>query len=576
MITASRLLFVIGLIISILLPADIPDAHAQTTNLVRNGTFESGNLSLWDVCGGVRLANLQAGATAQEVHEGNYALRLGNPTRRECDGGEFFAPQLQARYNGIVVPNNASGLTLSFWYNRVGPFGEGSASWAMTVLLVTEEGEPLVRIRDYIFPDVTSGWNLARYELSADELAQARGRTFYLYFDVPFSMSEEADLAYYIDEIEVVPMRVRTPTDGATPPALQDTNTQPLVGLGVANGKLRTVRADLNGSDIRALYAGANDHGGTIARWSPDGSRIAVAEDTLQDEPGQPISINSAQISTLTFMDGQGNNQREVYHTVGKRLTPGSPPGCRPPRTDCARYDDPALDDVIADFDWSPDGQSIALNFCAWSRYADGYQTDALCRIQILDLRTNKLGPEIKPALGVTWSKQNRILYRVGPIGPLLYGIDQGIYEVDLNTTPNTKRLLFSHREPIPEDSGVRWAPNGEQFVTARFVKGFHFDDEGTQRLNYALMVFDREQPDTPRQLVLVDFGRSISSPTWSPDGRYILYNVEIGDEGQETWWVDVKSGQTKLLTGDIINVDWRPDLATFFTERVYLPAVRR
>ncbi len=548
---------------------------AQTSNLIQNGTFESGNLDLWEVCGGVRLADTQAGATALEVHEGRYALRLGNPTAPECEKDNLLIPQLQAYYRGIAVPNNATGLTLSFWYSRVGSFGQSDPGWALTVLLVTDD-EPQVRILDAIFPDVTGGWNLARYELSAQELVQARGRTFYLYFDVDLPMSADSNLAYYIDELAVTPAQVRTPVETTPSAALMDDNTQPLVGFGQINTESRTLRSDLDGSNLRSLFEGELGNGGVQARWRPGGEEIGVLEHVLQTEAGEPISSNLAQITVLSVMDADGGNLRELYRTTGKKLTPGTPPGCRPPRQDCGPYDDPALDNVIADYAWSPDGSTIAINSCTNERYGDGFTGDRLCRIRLLDVATGTLQPDIRPALGVSWSKNNQLLYRVGAEGPLIYNTPQGIHQIDLNTTPMTSTLLFAHRQLITEDAGTTWSPDGRYFVTARFVEGYHYDSEGSLQFNTAIMRFDVTEPDNPQQLLLVDFGESIGAPTWSPDGRYILYDLSISDSEAETWWLEVATGKTGWLTSAIISVDWSDstEITPLPSEQIYLPAM--
>ena len=573
---ALRALFVITLFSGLFGFVAPQVGRAQAANLVADGGFESGNLSRWEVCGGVRLTDKQAGGGPLEVFAGRYGLRLGYVSTRECGGGDFFADRLQAYYRGIVVPNDASGLTLSFWYSRAGTFTPNNSGSALTVLLVTEQ-DPQVRILATIYASTTGGWNLARYELSADELAQARGRRFYLSFTVQDPLYDYTPLAYHIDDIALVPARVRMPVENAPPAALASDNTQPLVGFSSLNNNPATVRADLDGHNQLLVFEGAVGNGGEKPHWKPDGSAIAVAETISQTEPGEPISINSAQIGTLHLLDPRGANGREVFRTVGKKLVPGTPPGCRPPRTDCAPYDNPAIDNFLVDYAWSPRGDEVALNTCASRRYGDGYREDAICQIQIMNLATGAMRAEIKPATGVSWSGENRLLYRVGAEGPLLYKIPQGIYEADAGAAPLAPRLLFAHSQPVDEDAGPAWSPDSRFFVTARFVEGFHYDGAGQSQYNTALMLFDRTAPDNPRQLVLIDFGQYIGAPTWSPDGRFVLYTLYRSANDAETWWADVATGKTGLLTGDIVDVSWRPvTRAGGGASRVYLPLVRK
>ena len=90
------------IILLLLAPLAGTSAQGSSTNLLTNGDFEAGTLTGWEVCGGVRLVDAQAGATPLEVHQGRYALRLGNPTDDSCPGGVLYE-QLQAHYDNIVA-----------------------------------------------------------------------------------------------------------------------------------------------------------------------------------------------------------------------------------------------------------------------------------------------------------------------------------------------------------------------------------------------------------------------------------------------------------------------------------------
>jgi hypothetical protein len=576
-----RIILGIVFLCGLMLPQS-PAAHAQVS-LLPNGGFESGSLTGWEVCGGIAITPPNPGPLA--VRSGSRALRIGNPSDDSC-GGPFPATQMSARYRGIAVPSGATNLTLSFWYSRVGDFGANSSFWTLNVILVTSDGGQEIRILDTIASDEAGGWNNARWELSPQDAARVAGREFELFLFVPMSLAADNDLAYYIDDLEIIPAKVRTPITAQPPAALTDNNTQPLVGIGIINGQQRALRGDLDGSDIRAV--GAPRSGGTVseARWSADGRRIAIREDTLKPESGENPSVTWSQISTLTVVDPDGGGAREVYRTPGKRLVPGNPPGCRVPRTDCVRLDDPASDNRIGEHHWSPDGRQLALSECGWLRYADGFRDGTVCRVVIIDSATGVIQSEIEEALGGSWSASNRMLYR---ISLNIRNIPKGIYE---SSAPPSGTLLFKHKsETNPqEDVALKWSPDSRYFVTMRFVPGTHYDENGNGRFNSAIMLFDRLNPTQPRQLLLVDFGRSILFPTFSPDGKFLLFTLERHDGTYDTRWVDVATGATGLLNEAIVLAEWRssaggggsggatpvPTLPANLTRKVRLPLVSR
>ncbi len=550
------------------------NATTQAGNLLPSGDFESGGLTGWITCGGVRLVDVNAGAKANEVHQGRYAMRLGYPTDGSCGGA--LSRQLQATFGGIQVPTDASNLTLSFWYSRIGAFGENTFSWHLHMNLNSTDAGEYLSLGGSIQVDVAAGWNQARWELSPADAIKARGRTFELslYFDG--GLRAEDELVYFIDDVQVLPAIVRTTLTINLPAALRGDTTHALVALGDVNGANHVVRANLDGSGITSIYQASSGSLG-IPRWSSNGTKVAVPVYTLQRETNDRPTTTWAQISTVNTLDVNGSNAREIYRTTGVQQLPGVPPGCRAPRTDCTAYETPAVDQQIGVLDWSPDSKRIAINPCSWQRFADGYRTDPLCRVDVLDATTGISTPVLNAGTGASWGRNNQLLhiYNGGLLSP-----DKGIYTANMATLPTTYTLVFAHKNPIYgcEDVGATWSPDARHFVTMRFLPGKHYDAGGTARYNTALMLFDTQDIHDPRQLVLVDFGQNISTPRWSPDGRFILYTVQVSSTAVEQYWLDVTTSATGLLSKDIAYADWRPNLTQnpALQPRNYLPLIRR
>src|SRR4029077_20777310 len=91
------------------------EAFAQ--ELLQNGGFEDG--APWSGCGGVSRADRQdAGTTAAMVRTGRYAARIGGASDGSCEvvlASQFVIVQ------PVAIPADATDLTLSFWFSRLGP-----------------------------------------------------------------------------------------------------------------------------------------------------------------------------------------------------------------------------------------------------------------------------------------------------------------------------------------------------------------------------------------------------------------------------------------------------------------------
>ena len=113
------------------------------------------------------------------------------------------------------------------------------------------------------------------------------------------------------------------------------------------------------------------------------------------------------------------------------------------------------------------------------------------------------------------------------------------------------------------------WAPDGRHYVTVRNAQGNRYveklaDDASFSalRVNRTIIFHDSQDPTAMRQLLYIDQGTLTSRPTWSPDGRYLLYVVQADNgESSDIWWLDVDTGVTGQVTNDGVSyeVDWQP-----------------
>jgi len=532
------------------------EAFAQ--ELLQTGGFEDG--APWSGCGGVSRADRQdAGTTAAMVRTGRYAARIGGTSDGSCEGGlasQFVIVQ------PVAIPADATDLTLSFWFSRLGPdlAPDGNSVADLSVSLSTDPSFGTA-LFDVVSHNVLRGWMPFRGHLRSEDLAALRGQNAYLRFAVQYT--GDSDVAYYLDDVSLVAGDVRTQAE-PLPAALAGDGSRPLVLLqrNPANPDgLTVVRLDTDGTEPLPIDTGLH-HEPRIPRWSPDGSAIAVVDDDVSPHDDTVPATLKARITRLSVVRPDGTGRREVFATQGLEGTSGSPPFCRPPQ--CVDTPRAALDQIIKGVEWSPDGRTLALTICARNRYHWGESGDDTCRVEIVDATTGAVTrDDLDGWFRPDWGASGRVLFN-GPARYPTYEL-RGVWEGDPSVTPATQNLIV----PAPLDllvDGDRlptWAPDGRHFVTAREMGGYRFDANGLAIRNEAVMLHDHEDLQNPRVLLIADHGGisgAIDDFTWSPDGRYVLYTLYESADAANVWWLDVATGATGRVTNDgaSVSVDWR------------------
>jgi hypothetical protein len=532
---------------------------ALAQELLQNGGFEDGDAP-WGGCGGVSRVDLQdGGTTAAMVRTGRFAARIGGLSDGSC------GPQPASQFvivQPVAVPADATDLTLSFWFSRLGPdlAPDGNNVADLSISLSTDPSIGMA-LFDVVSHNVLRGWMPFRGTLRPDDLAALRGQNAYLRFAVQYT--GDSDVTYFLDEVSLVAADVHTQAQ-PLPAALAGDGSRPLVLLqrNPANQDgLAVARLDTDGTKPLQIYPGLYNMP-RLPHWSPDGSAIAVVDDDVFPPDATVPATLKARVSRLSVVRPDGTGRRELFVTQGLEGTAGSPPFCQPPQ--CVDTPRAALDQIIKGVEWSPDGKAIAVTICARNRYHWGESGDDTCRVGLVDATTGAMiRDDLDGWFRPDWGATGRVLF-TGPARYPTYEL-RGVWEGDPSVTPPTQNLIL----PAPLDlliDGDRlptWAPDGRHFVTARQMGGFRFDANGLAVRNEAVMLHDREDLQNPRVLLIADHGGisgAIGDFTWSPDGRYVLYTLYESTDTANVWWLDVTTGATGRVTNDgaSVSVDWR------------------
>lgn len=567
------------LLAAVVAPHLVRAFQSNNQNLVANGDFEAGATEDWILCGGAKLVDAQAGATADMVRDGRYALRLGQPVDDSC-GNDALGPS-QIAAEDITIPSDASDVTLSFWYSPTGDWPAGEVTIQLSTKPTNNLGSQAL-ISTLKMDNLMPGWQLFRQNLNADQLAAVRGQTLYLTFWVQFKGQPDWNWAIHIDDVRVAKAWERT-QNGAFPADLAGDGQQPLLvlGRGANENRFGNQRMDTDGGR-RVVIAEEIGQPNQLT-WSPDGQHIAYET----DRPFPASSDNDhfqALVSDIHIINADGSGKRTSFFTSGVEGQKESPRGCL--RTNsCGDSGQDAIDVKVDDIEWSPDGSQLLTSLCVEPRWYNGDKEIRGCSYNLslqpipatgaVDITLPKF---IDVAQNGSWASTNKLLFqRPGSIGT--DSLPSGVWEVDMAQQPPQPTLVQSWLTDYAGSNELdlrttpelepTWSPDGRHFVTYRVAQGVRYVEKianditfSALRTNYTIMLHDRQDPAATRMLLYVDQGTLIARPIWSPDGRYLLYVVLADNrDGADIWWLNVETGATGRVTNDGLSyeVDWRP-----------------
>jgi len=154
----------------------------SSTNLIKNGGFETGSFVNWKTAGAV-LPTI----SSTEVHSGSYSALLGQTSTPEVNGNSSI-------YQAITIPSTAQKVTLTFWY---WPGTNDTINYAyQEALIQSNSGLTLASVLKVA--SNTQTWTQVTYDLT-----KYKGKTIRVYFAVHGNGYSPDYIYMYLDDVSV-------------------------------------------------------------------------------------------------------------------------------------------------------------------------------------------------------------------------------------------------------------------------------------------------------------------------------------------------------------------------------------
>jgi TolB protein len=240
--------------------------------------------------------------------------------------------------------------------------------------------------------------------------------------------------------------------------------------------------------------------------WSPDGRQIAVVD----------VQGPHAEMQQIYVVDIASGELR--------RVTDDEPEGVNAAPT------------------WSPDGTRLGLTSDEFGRLGVGY----------INLESNEL-VWVADSGELEWLPDGqRVAFLAGQEEGTHIKTGIGIAVRDLNT--RITRLIWHDSTEYVHFDSMEWARNAELLAISYEA---HDQLEGWDSLNHDIHVIDLEGNHN----VVVATEEDETSPTWSPDARFLAYSR--GDNNNSTLWVSTADGSCAVQLLDVKRTTdpaWSPD----------------
>lgn len=501
----------------------LPEIDPLLPNLISNGDFESDGG--WINCGGARYEQRDFATSG----DGVLVLDAGSV----CENGSN-RNIVAAATQEIDLPGGISDvLTIAFQVRAEGAI----PLLAFDIYLGNAVGESFLIFGGYRITSITQdadeapGWNLITLLVSRSQIENSiEASPLFLTFQFRGS-NEVAGTTIYLDDVRVTNGFQQTVQAAPMPDALANYAGDSRILFYKLTTEDQTVASMRpNGTDMvvydqipAATVEGA-------PRWFGE-SQITLAQKEFYPKlPNDPSIQPGGGTNVIKYNLGNGN-EALVYRTIGD---PGK-----------FLFQDAFENRAALDFEvrrtaWDTERNRGALCACGRNRSPQfELNTDDICKLFIIDATTNEIINNEVNGFAPEWSNSGKLAY---------YDADK-IYIATLTGGGQLNPTVVYEGPALLQ--ALDWSPDETQLVIAEMGSGSAVIDGEIVSI-YTIKLLDVATGQA-ENLLRVDHGTMVSNLSWSPDGAFIIYSLNLDDGGgAQIWWLEVATGKTGPITNTI------------------------
>ena len=501
----------------------IPESVPPLPNLISNGDFESEGG--WINCGGARYEQRDFATSGNQV----LVMDAGSV----CEAGarrNIVATATQE----IDLPGGISDvLTIAFQVRAEGPV----PSLAFDLYLSNAAEESFQIFGGYRITSITQevdeapGWNLITLLVTRSQIeTRIEASPLFLTFQLKGS-NEIAATTVYLDDVRVTDGFQGTTQAAAMPDALTNYAGDSRILFYKLTTEDQTVASMRPSGTDMLVYEqipAATVEG--APRWFDD-SQITLAQKEFNPQAPSDPSIQPGGGTNVIKYNLANGNEELVYRTIGE---PGK-----------FLFVDALENQAAFDFEvrrtaWDPERNRGVLCACGRNRSPQfELNSDDLCKLFIIDATTNEIINDEMNGFAPEWSGSGKLAY---------YYADK-IYTATLSGGGRPNPTVVYEGPALLQ--ALDWSPDETQLVIAEQGSGSAVINGEIKNI-YTIKLLDLATGRT-ENLLRVDHGSIVANLSWSPDGEFIIYSLNLSDGGgAQVWWLDAATGQTGPITNTI------------------------